>query len=89
MWMTIQREKIAASRETAIADRDANIRMTDRQVAAIDRVSATVSDHTVRDIAAQAEVKEAIVRVEAKVDSALGRRKRSRLRTGPEGHPAR
>lgn len=74
-------------------------RVAERMIAAIDRISARVD-----------ETRESVVRLEAKVDSALDwrersapteapsdetehppgdRRKRSRLRTGPEGHPAR
>jgi len=71
LWAQIRREDIAATTARATADRDADARQSDRQVAAIDRIAATVNDHTARDIAAQAEVKQAVVRVEAKVDAAL------------------
>lgn len=71
LWATIRREDISAAKDRAALDREAAIRVTDRQIAAIDRIAAQVSDHTARDIAAQAEVKEAVVRLEAKVDTVL------------------
>lgn len=77
LWATIRREDIMAAKETATAQREAEIRITDRQVAAIDRIAARVDEHTAKDLAHHADVREAVVRVEAKVDSALAWQDRS------------
>lgn len=45
---------------------------SDRHVAALDRMAAAVAEHTKIDLEHHADVKQAIVRVEAKVDTALG-----------------
>lgn len=43
-----------------------------KMVAAIDRLGTKVEEHTTTDLAHHAEVKEAIVRVEAKLDARAG-----------------
>lgn len=69
LWATIRREDIATTRENAIAQREADARITDRQVSAIDRIMNEVKEHTAKDLAHHAEVKSAVVRVEAKLDA--------------------
>lgn len=106
LWATVRREDIDATTKSATADRESGARQVDRQVAAIDRINATVNEHTTRDLEAQAVVREAVARVEAKFDAAIdwlertpppgdvdldrppSERRRRRLRTVPEGHPA-
>jgi hypothetical protein len=102
LWATIRREDIAATKESAALKREQDARLVERQIATIDRVAILVDEHTARDLAAQAEVKQAIVRVEAKVDSALDWRerftplemqavdppeRRDRIKTAPQGYP--
>lgn len=69
LWATIRREDIDAVRINAIAQREADIRTVDRQVAAIDRIARSVEEHTVKDLAHHAEVKEAVVRLDAKMSA--------------------
>ncbi len=52
-------------------------RVAERHIAALDRVSIAVSEHTKVDLEHHAEVKEAIVRVGARVDTAFDLRDRS------------
>lgn len=47
-------------------------RAADRHVAALDRVCAAVAEHTRVDLEHHAAVRETVVRLEAKVDTALG-----------------
>jgi len=82
LWAEVRRDEITAMTARATADRESDARLGDRHVAAIDRINATVNDHTTRDIAAQAEVKQAVVRVEAKFDTALGWIDRERTPVG-------
>lgn len=45
--------------------------IAERWIKALDNVTATLTDHTTKDLAHHAEVKEAVVRVDAKLDAAL------------------
>ena len=93
-WATVRREDIAAAKESAKLKREADERAVDRQVATVDRLAASVNDHTAKDLAHHAEVKQSIVRLEAKVDAALDWRERTppppddsqRRRTNPHGY---
>lgn len=58
-------------------------RIVERLIAAIDRLATQVTDHTKVDLQHHADVREAIVRVEAKVDAVLDERER----TPVEGFP--
>ena len=64
-------------------------RIAERMIAAIDRIAANVTEHTTKDLEHHAEVREAVVRVETKLDSALDRPTRpqraQRTRTQPNG----
>jgi hypothetical protein len=70
-WATIQRERITAETTRATADREADERRSDRQIAATDRIGVIVNDHTTRDVAAQADVRAAVVRFESKLDTVI------------------
>jgi hypothetical protein len=52
-------------------------RIVERVIAAIDRIAASVDKHTATDLAHHAEVKEAVVRVEAKLDAERDARDRT------------
>lgn len=52
-------------------------RIVERWIATLDGVSKAVADHTRVDLEHHAEVREAVVRVEAKVDSALDWQRRT------------
>lgn len=74
-------------------------RIVERMIAALDRVALSVDEHTKTDLAHHAEVKESVVRLEAKFDSARNwleaERDRTptgpgrRNRTNPHGHKPR
>jgi len=76
LWATIRREDIAQQKENATLKREADARLVERQIQSIDRISQLVDEHTAKDLAAAADVKATIVRVEAKVDAALDWRER-------------
>lgn len=94
LWATIRREDIAATKESATLKREQDARLVERQIATIDRVAIMVDEHTARDLAAQAEVKQAIVRLEAKFDArdwyertpAPPEDNSQRRRTSPQGY---
>ena len=71
LWATIRREEAFAAREDAKLKREADLRSVERQISSIDRIAALVDDHTAKDLAAQAEVRMAVVRVEAKLDAKI------------------
>jgi hypothetical protein len=77
LWATIRREDIAAQKEAAALKRAADERNVDRHIATVDRIAALVDEHTAKDLAAQAEVKQAVVRLEAKLDATLDWRERT------------
>jgi len=52
-------------------------RIVERLIAAIDRLATNVDNHTAVDLAHHADVREAVVRVEAKVDAVLDQRERT------------
>jgi hypothetical protein len=70
------------------------LRVGERMIAAIDKLVAKVDEHTATDIEHHGEVKQAIVRVEGKIDGVLDERERTpvnvpipqkRARTHPGG----
>ena len=63
---------IEAMREAAKQHVEALDRSSERQSAALERVVTSVTEHTRVDLEHHAIVKETIVRLEAKVDTALG-----------------
>lgn len=54
-----------------------------RMVAAIDRVAAKVDDHTTKDVESHADMREAIVRLDAKVDASFDWHERSDVGPAP------
>lgn len=54
-WAVLRWEKNEA------AKREAEIRITDKQAMAYDRIVASINDHTSRDLEHHAEVKEAVI----------------------------
>lgn len=69
LWATISREKLTAEREAAALNRASDARIADQQSAAIANLASRVDDHTMRDIAAQAEVKAVVVSLASKIDT--------------------
>ncbi len=59
-------------------------RVIDRLIAAVDRIAVKVDDHTAADLASHADLREAIVRIDAKMDGAANERDRM---TPVEGVP--
>ncbi len=97
LWATIRREDIAAAKEAATLKREADARMSERHLAAMDRLAIMVDDHTAKDLAAQAEVKIVVARIDAKLDAVIDWRERTpvppieesastRRRTAPHGN---
>lgn len=66
-------------------------RVVERMIAALDRVAVEVRDHTKADLEHHAEVKESVVRLEVKFDSArdwmerIAGEESTRRRTSPHG----
>lgn len=52
-------------------------KVADRYIAALDRLSTAVTEHTAIDLKHHAEVRESVVRLETKVDSAIDWRDRT------------
>ena len=69
LWATVSRERLVAERETAALDRANETRIADQHNAAINHLAQRVDDHTVRDLAGLAEVKEAVGGLASKVDT--------------------
>jgi hypothetical protein len=59
-------------------------RIAERMIAALDRVAAKVEEHTTKDLEHHAEVREAVVRLEAKLDERLAMWDRSDSFERPE-----
>ena len=86
-WAAIRREELEPRAANAAADREAAARRDDRTVAAMDRITATINDHTTRDVDAQTATSKAVVRLEGKVDEALNWRARQGTKE-PEQTPS-
>lgn len=69
LWATLSRERVASERETAALNRANDTRIADQTNGAINHLAARVDDHTVRDLAAQADNKAAIMAFAAKLDT--------------------
>lgn len=69
LWATLSREKVASERETAALNRANDTRIADQTSGAINHLASRVDDHTVRDLAAQAEVKASVMGFSAKLDT--------------------
>lgn len=75
------------------------MRVAERMIAAIDRVGVKIDDHTTKDLEHHADVREAVARMETRLDEQADWRERStpvegvpqtmhERRTPPRGYPA-
>lgn len=59
------------------------MRVAERWIAALDRIASSVDNHTKVDLEHHADVKEAVIRLDAKVDAALDWRERTPVEPFP------
>lgn len=69
LWATLSREKVASEKETAALNRANDTRIADQTSVALNHLASRVDDHTVRDLASQAELKAAVVGFASKLDT--------------------
>jgi hypothetical protein len=59
------------------------VKIVERWIAALDRIAVAVSEHTKTDLEHHAAVREAVIRLDAKVDAALDWRERTPVEDVP------